>query len=259
MRSLWRGAISFGLVHIPVRMYAATEDRDVRFRMLHQVCGTPIAYRRFCRTCGREVEPAEIASAYEYGPGQFVMLSPEELESLPAPSAKVIEITEFVDLAQIDPIYYHKTYFLAPADGGLKAYALLRRAMQESGRVAVARTALRAKESLCAVRVYGPVLALETMFWADEVRLPHQLEGLGATVAFSPTELDMAKTLIRHLGQDFQPEKHSDQRRAAVLELVEAKVAGRQVIQAPAPDRQPVLDLVEALRRSVEMTGGPPH
>jgi DNA end-binding protein Ku len=256
VRSIWRGAISFGLVHIPVRAYTATEDRDVKFRLLHEVCGTPVRYRRYCETCGREVENAEITTAFELDRGEFVPLTEAEKESIPLPQAKVIEITDFVHLAQIDPIYYQKTYFLEPADGGLRAYALLRRAMEETGRVAVARVALRTKESLCAVRVYRQALAMETMYFPDEIRRPDVLQGIGADVGFAPAELQMASMLISNLSHEFEPAKYKNQYRQALLDLIKDKAAGRQVMRAPEPGRERVIDLVEALRRSVEMTGG---
>jgi len=237
-------------------MYTATEDRDIKFRLLHEACGTPIRYRRHCETCNREVEAPEIITAFEYDRGQFVVVTDEEKEAIPLPQARVIEITDFIHLEQIDPIYYTKTYFLEPAEGGLKAYALLRRAMEETGRVAVARVVLRSKESLCAVRVYGPALAMETMFFPDEIRRPQQLAGIAEDVAFSDAELGMATMLITNLSADFQPEKYTNQYRQALLELIEDKVAGRQVVRAPEPERERVMDLVEALRRSVELTGG---
>lgn len=256
MRSIWRGAISFGLVHIPVRLYTATEDRNVRFRLLHEVCGTPVRYRRHCETCDRDVPHEEIVTAFAYDRGQFVVVSEEEKEAIPLPGARVIEIADFVDLGQIDPIYYAKTYFLEPADGGLKAYSLLRRAMAETRRVAIAKLVLRSKESLAAVRVYGQALALETMFFADEIRSPAALAGIGPDVAFGAAELEMATTLIGNLSRDFAPEGYTNEYRGALLRLIEDKVAGRRVVHAPEPERERVGDLVEALRRSVELTAG---
>lgn len=255
MRSIWRGAISFGLVHIPVRLYTATEDRDIHFRLLHEVCGTPIHYRRFCDTCAREVENQEIVTAFEYDRGQFVVVTDEEKEAIPLPQTRVIEITDFVDLAQIDPVYYQRTYFLEPAEGGVKAYALLRRAMAETNRVAIAKVVLRSKESLAAVRVYDEALVMETMFFPDEIRSPKALAGIEAPdVTFHPNELQMATMLIGNLTAEFDPGKYANEYRRALLQLIEDKVAGRQVVRAPEPEREKVIDLVEALRRSVEMT-----
>lgn len=258
MRSIWRGAISFGLVHIPVRLYTATEDRDVRFRLLHGACGTPIRYRRFCETCDREVEHDELVSAFEYERGQFVVVSEEEKEAIRLPQTRVIAILDFVDLQQIDPIYFAKTYFLEPAEGGLKAYALLRRAMEETGRVAVAKVVLRSKESLASVRVYGRALALETMFFPDEIRSADALAGIAEEPEFHQNELQMASTLISNLTSDFVAERYTNEYRRALLELIEDKVAGREVVRAPQPEREKVIDLVEALRQSVELTTSAP-
>lgn len=254
MRSIWRGAISFGLVHIPVRLYTATEDRDVKFRLLHGLCGTPIRYRRYCETCNREVEHDELVTAFEYERGQFVVVSEEEKEAIPLPQTRVISILDFVDIRQIDPVYFAKTYFLEPAEGGLKAYALLRRAMEETGRVAVAKVVLRSKESLASVRVYGRALAMETMFFPDEIRSPEALAGIAGDVQFHENELQMASTLIGNLSADFVPQKYTNEYRRALLELIENKVAGREIVRAPEPEREKVIDLVEALRRSVELT-----
>lgn len=256
MRSIWRGAISFGLVHIPVRLYTATEDRDVRFRLLHGHCGTPIRYRRVCEACDREVEQDELVTAFEYDRGQFVIVTEEEKAAIPLPQTRMIHILDFVNLADIDPIYYAKTYFLEPAEGGVKAYILLRQAMETAARVAVAKVVLRSRESLATVRVYGPALAMETMFFPDEVRMPQALAGIGENVAFHQNELQMATALIGNLSAPFEPLKYTNEYRKALLQLVEDKVAGREVVQAPEPQRERVIDLVEALRRSVELTAG---
>lgn len=258
MRSIWRGAISFGLVHIPVRLYTATEDRDVKFRLLHGPCGTPIRYRRYCETCDREVEHDELVTAFEYERGQFVVVTEEEKEAIPLPQSRVISILDFVDLQQIDPIHFARSYFLEPAEGGLKAYALLRRAMADTGRVAVAKVVLRSKESLAAVRVYGRALVVETMHFADEIRSPEALAGIAEEPEFHENELQMASTLISNLTSDFAPEKYTNEYRRALLELIEDKVAGREIVRAPEPEREKVIDLVEALRKSVELTAGGP-
>ncbi len=258
LRSVWRGAISFGLVHIPVKLYTATEDRDVHFRLLHEVCGTPVRYRRVCETCNREVENKELVTAFEYDRGQFVVVTEEEKEAIPLPQTRMIQILDFVSLADIDPIYYAKTYYLEPAEGGLKAYTLLRSAMESTSRAAVAKVVLRSKESLAAVRVYGPALAMETMFFPDEIRTPEALTGIGEDVAFHQNELEMASTLIGNLSAEFEPAKYTNEYRRALLKVIEDKVAGRELVRAPEPERERVIDLVEALRRSVEMTAGHP-
>lgn len=254
MRTLWKGAISFGLVHIPVRVYPATENKGVRFRHLHRECKTPIRYVKYCPVCEREIALEEIVSGYEYQRGQFVVLEDEDFERLPTAESKVVDIVDFVNLAEIDPVFFDKTYYLEPADGGGKAYSLLRQAMRESGRIAVARVALRAKQSLATIRVFdGTVLVMETMFWPDEVRSWAGLEGLNLQPAFHENELRMATMLIDSLTAPFEPGKYTDTYREALHEMIQAKVEGRQVYQYREPETARVLDLMDALRASVDM------
>ncbi len=253
VRTLWKGAISFGLVHIPIRVYPATENKNVRFRMLHRECKTPIRYVKWCPTCEREVAPEEIVNGYEYERGQFVVLEDEDFERLPAVESKVIDIVDFVDLAEIDPIYYDKTYYLEPGEGGAKAYALLRQAMLQTGRIAIARVAVRTRQSLAAIRVFdGTVLLMETMYWPDEIRSYHGLEGLALQPAFHENEVRMADMLVGSLTAPFDPSKYTDQYRAALHEAIRAKVEGRQVFEYREPEAAKVIDLMEALRASVE-------
>lgn len=253
MRTLWKGAISFGLVHIPIRVYPATEDKNVKFRFLHRECKTPIRYVKWCPTCEREVASEEIVNGYEYQKGQFVVLEDDDFERLPAVEAKVIDIIDFVNLSEIDPIYYDKTYYLEPGDGGAKAYALLRRAMLETGRIAVAKVAIRSRQSLAAIRVFdGVVLAMETMYWPDEIRTYAGLEGLAAEPAFHENEVRMADMLVGSLTASFDPPKYTDDYRAALQEAIRAKVEGRQIFEYREPETAKVIDLMEALRASVE-------
>ncbi len=270
MRTLWKGAITFGLVYIPVKLYAATEHKALKFHYLHEPCKTPVQYRKFCPTCGREVDRDEIVWGYEYAKGQYVILREEDFSHIPVPSTKVVDIVEFVDLTEIDPVYYDKTYFLEPVEGGLKAYGLLRRTMRETGRVAVAKVAIRTKESLAAIRVYQDrVLAMDTMFWPDEIRDWAELEGLAAEAPVNDNEMKMAKTLVDTLAGPFEPGKYTDEYRRALLEMVHAKIEGREVFAAREPEAAKVMDLMEALRASVKLaeegrgqagaTGGPPE
>ncbi len=253
MRTLWKGAISFGLVHIPVRVYPATEDKGPKFRYLHRECKTPIRYVKWCPTCGREVAPEEIVNGYEYQKGQYVVLEDEDFERLPIAEAKVVEIVDFVDLAEIDPIYYDKTYYLEPGEGGAKAYALLRRAMLETGRVAVSRVAIRTRQTLAAIRVFDrTVLAMETMHWPDEIRSYAGLEGLRPEPSLHENEVRMADMLVGSLTAPFDPAKYTDEYRAALHELIQAKVEGKQVFEYREPETARVIDLMEALRASVE-------
>jgi DNA end-binding protein Ku len=257
MRTLWKGAISFGLVHIPVRVYPATESKGVKFRYLHRECGTPVRYVKWCSTCEREVAAEDIASGYEYQKGQFVVLEDEDFERLPAAETKVVDILDFVDLSEIDPIYYDKTYYLEPDEGGIKAYALLRRAMLETGRVAVARVTIRTKQSLATVRVFDrTVLAMETMYWPDEIRSYTGFQSLGAEPAFQENEVRMADMLVGSLTAPFHPAKYTDDYRAALQETIRAKVEGRQIFEYREPETAKVIDLMEALRASVEAARG---
>ncbi|MDI6893346.1 MAG: Ku protein [Bacillota bacterium] len=254
MRSLWKGSISFGLVNIPVRLYAATEDRDVHFHLLHRECRTPIRYQRFCPTCGETVPADEIVRAYEWQRDVYVPVEEEELERLPPAAGHAIRILDFVSLTDIDPIYFDRPYYLEPMDGAERSYALLRRAMRESDRVAVAQVAFRQKEHLSLVRVYGGrVLVLETMHYPDEVRDPSPLRGAEQEMEVDPRELELAHTLIERLTVSFDPGKYRDRYREALLELVARKAQG-QKWELPRP-QEPVgvESLLEALRESVRL------
>ena len=248
---MWKGTISFGLVTIPVKLYAATESKDVHFHLLHSDCHTPIQYRKWCPHCDREVAPEAIVRGYEYDRGRYVDVRDDELEAIPVAAARTLDIVDFVRLEQIDPIYFEKSYFLEPGDGAAKAYALLRRAMELTGRIAIARVVIRSREALAAIRLYAQgVLALETMRFPDEVRSPVGL--VGPEPALRPQEIEMAANLVGSLTGDFTPEKFQNEYRQAVLNLIQAKVAGQEVVQAaerPAPGR--VVDLMEALRASI--------
>ncbi len=257
MRAIWKGAISFGLVHIPVRVYAATEDHDVKLRLIHAACGTPIRYVKFCDHCERTVAAEEIVHAYEYEPGRFVPVAGDEMASLPVPEAKVIRIVGFVNLAEIDPVYYNRSYFLEPAEGGERPYALLRSAMLDSARVAIARSALRARESLATVRVYQEqVLMMETMYWPDEVRPWAGLRGVDVAAGFSADEKRLAMTLVDALTGPFQPAAYHDTYREALQNLVADKLAGRAVLTPPPSPEVPLANLIEALRASVAQLQG---
>jgi len=253
LRALWKGAISFGLVNIPVRLYAATEKKDVKFNYLHAECGTPVRYLKWCPTCNREITPEEISYGYEYEKGRYVTIKDEDLEGLPSRQAKTVDIIDFVDLAEIDPIYYDKTYFLEPAEGGEKAYALLRQTMEESGKIGIAKVAIRSKESLACVRVYEDgVLVMETMFYPEEIRSGQALTGIHGQYQVDTRELDMAKMLVRGLTAPFEASKYQSDYRARLRELIQAKIEGQEITEAPQPEMGRVIDLMEALRRSVE-------
>ncbi|HEY3368213.1 MAG TPA: Ku protein [Symbiobacteriaceae bacterium] len=250
---MWKGSISFGLVTIPVKLYTATEDKDLSFHLLHDECRTRVQYKKWCPNCDREVAGDEIVRGYELDRGRYVILTDEDFESIPLVSARTLEIVDFVRLDQIDPVYFDRTYYLEPGEGGAKAYALLRRAMAETGRIAIARVVIRAKESLAAIRVFeNGVLALETMHFPEEIRSTAGLTGI-AQPELQPQELEMAKGLVASLAGDFRPERFQNQYRDALLSIIEAKAAGAEIEPAPAPERGKVVDLMDALRASIRL------
>lgn len=255
MRSLWNGSISFGLVNIPVKMYAATQRQSIKFRYLHSKCQTPIKYEKVCPVCQTEVQDEEIVYGYEYDRGRFVIIDEEELHALPSKQSRTIDIIDFVDLAEIDPVYFDKTYYLEPNQGGTKPYVLLRQAMEATQKVAIAKVQLRSKESLAAIRTTHNALVLETMFFPDEVRSTQTLSGLEQPVDIHENELKMAINLIENLAEEFDPQKYTDNYRKELLELIEQKIAGEEVVTPKAPPKTgKVVDLMAALEASVKAT-----
>ncbi len=253
MRSIWKGAISFGLVTIPVKLYSATEEKDVSFHQVHREDGGRIRYKRVCQIDGDEVAYSDIAKGYELPNGEVVILSDEDFEDLPLSTSRTIDVLEFVPLEQVDPIYFSKSYYLEPEAAGTKPYVLLREALENSGRVALVKIALRQRESLATLRVRDGVFVVEMMLWPDEIRTP-EFAFLDEDVDVRPQELKMAQSLIETLAGDFEPEQYSDNYREALQALIDAKVAGREVVQpeAPAAETGTVVDLMAALRASVE-------
>jgi DNA end-binding protein Ku len=255
MRSLWNGSISFGLVNIPIKMYAATERQSVKFRYLHKKCQTPIKYEKVCPTCQTEVQDDEIVYGYEYERGRFIIIDEEELAALPSKQGRTIDIVDFVNLTEIDPVYFDKTYYLEPTEGGAKPYILLRQAMEATGRIAIAKVQLRSKESLAAIRAAHNALVMETMFFPDEVRSTQALSGLDQPVDIHENELKMAVSLIENLADKFDPAKYTDTYREELLRLIEQKVAGEEIVTPEVPPRTgKVVDLMAALEASVKAT-----
>jgi DNA end-binding protein Ku len=255
MRAVWKGSVSFGLISIPVRLFRATEERDVSFHQVRRTDGSRIKYKRVAAADGEEVSFADIAKGYELPGGETVILTDADLADLPLTTSRAIEVDAFVPLAQVDPIYFDKTYYLEPeGEGALKPYALLRDALVESDRVAIVKVALRRREQLAALRVRDGVFVLETMLWPDEIR-PAEFEFLDHAIAVRPQELSMAASLIESLSGDFDPAQYTDAYREAVEQVVAAKVEGREVVTPPGVDGDgggEVLDLMAALRASVD-------
>ena len=252
MRAIWRGAVSFGLVSIAVRLYSATEEKDIRFHQVHRTDGGRIRYKRVCEICGQEVTYDDIAKGYDLGGGELVLLTDEDFANLPLTTSHAIEVLEFVPEEQVDPIMYARSYYLEPDGPATKPYVLLREALADSERVAVVKVALRQREQLATLRVRDKVLVLNTMLWPDEIRQA-TFDFLDQDVAVRPQELAMATSLIESMAGDFEPDQYTDDYRAALQEVIEAKVAGREVV-VPEEEAEPaaVVDLMAALRASVE-------
>lgn len=260
-RAIWTGSITFGLLNVPVKLYSAVSSRAIRFRELREKDGSRVRHRRVAEEDGEEVAYEEIVKGYEIAPDQFVVMTKDELEALDPKKTKAIEIEDFVDLDQIDPIYFNQPYYLGPAPGAERAYALLAEAMADQRKVAIARFVLRNKESLAAVRATGEVLTLATMRFADEVVPPEQvgdLLGDAAEIEPKKREVEMAKALIDSLATDFDPSSYKDEHRAELLALIERKAAGEKVVstetEEPAPTKAP--DLMAALEESLAAIKG---
>lgn len=253
MHTVWKGAISFGLVNIPVRMFTATEDRDLKFRYLHKACNTPVNYKKYCPTCNVNVGEDDIVRGFEYEPGRFVVLDETDFESAKgAANNRSIEILDFVNLSEIDPVYFDKTYYLSPQETGAKAYNLLRQAMNDTGKIAIAKVTIRSKETLAALRVYKNALVMETLFYAEEVRPAEQIPGLPESTGTNEKELDIAVKLIENLTTKFEPEKYTNEYKTALTELIQKKVEGKEIRVAPEAPKQNVIDLMEALKASLQ-------
>ncbi len=251
MQTVWKGSISFGLVSIPVRLVAATEEKDVRFRQVHAADGGRIRYKRVCENGGHEVAYADIAKGYELPGGDMVVLTDEDLADLPVSSSRVVEVLNFVPFADIDPTALSRAYYAEPS-GDAKPYVLLRDALEQSDRVAIVKISLRSRERLAVLRAREGVLVVQTMMWPDEVRTP-DFGFLDDEPTVRPQEMRMAESFIEAMADEFQPESYVDEYRTALLEVVEAKVQGAEITKAPEvePDEGTVVDLMEALRRSV--------
>jgi len=253
-RAIWSGAISFGLVNVPVKLYSATSPKTVRFHQLSSKTGARIKQKRVDPTTGDEVPFEEIIKGYEITPDRYVTIAPEELDALDPKATRTVDIEEFVDLVDIDPIFYDHNYYLAPTAGGAKAYKLLLDAMREAGKVGIGRVVLRSKQQLCALRPAGEALTLTTMLFGDEVLAPDRIDELDALgdAEASERELKMAQQLIASLSADFEPSKYRDEYRERVLELIERKAAGEEIaVQPQAEEPAAAPDLMAALEASL--------
>src|ERR1700709_2029305 len=257
MRSIWKGAISFGLVTIPVKLYSATEEKNVSFHQVHREDGGRIRYKRVCSVDGEEVSYGDIAKGYELSSGETVILTDEDFADLPLSSSRTIDVLQFVPLEDVDPIYFAKSYYLEPERTGTKPYVLLRDALEQSDKVAVVKVALRQREQLATLRGRGGVFGLGTMLWPDGIRAP-EFGFLDDDVEVRPQELTMAGSLIDSLTAEFDPDQYTDSYREALEAVISAKIEGQEVV-SPAteqPQGGAVLDLMAALRASVEAAKG---
>ncbi|WP_174733039.1 Ku protein [Mesobacillus harenae] len=256
MHTMWKGSISFGLVNIPIKLHTATEDKDIKLRTLHKECHSPIKYEKVCPVCEKEVTSEDIVRAYEYTKGKFVVLEEDELSKLKeANEDRAVEIVDFVKIEEIDPIYYNRSYYMSPNEGGGKAYSLLRKALEESQKVGIAKMIIRSKEQMAVIRVYENTLVMETIHYPDEVRKASDVPNVPADEKITQKELDTAIMLIDQLTAEFEPGKYTDEYRASLLELIEAKRTGQEFVtpteKEPAAN---VTDLMAALQASIDKT-----
>lgn len=256
MRAMWSGAVSFGLVSVPVKLYTATTSHDIRFHQVRASDGSRIKYKRVASTDGEEVEYADIVKGFETDDGELIMLTEEDLDALPVATGHEIDVVEFVPADQIDPLLFDKSYYLEPEPKAAKPYALLREALVQTDRMAVVKVALRQRETMAVLRVRDKVIVLQTMLWPDEVREP-DFDILDTDVELRPQELKMAASLIESLGADFDPSDFHDEYRDAVAEMIERKRTTGETRPAPVPEQRAeegdsMTDLLTALQRSVE-------
>jgi DNA end-binding protein Ku len=253
MRSIWKGSVSFGLVSIGVKLYSATEERDVSFHQVRRSDGARVRYKRVAESDGEEVPYSEIAKGYQLPSGEIVVLTDDDFKDLPLPSARVVDVLQFVPADQIDPIYYNRSYYLEPEKTAVKPYVLLREALEESDMVALVKVAIRNREQLATLRVRDGVIVLDTMIWPDEVR-EADFGFLDEDIDVRPQERQMARSLVDSMSGDFDPEEYSDNYREALQTVIEAKVEGREVVAAEEaqPTAGNVVDLMSALRASVD-------
>lgn len=256
MHTIWKGSISFGLVNIPIKLHAATEDKDIKLRSLHIKCHTPIKYEKRCPVCETDLSMEEIVKGYEIAKGKYVVIEEAELENLKKVNEdRAVEIVDFIKIEEIDPIYFNRSYYMSPNEGGIKAYGLLRKALIESNKAGLAKIVMRSKEQLAVIRVYENTLLMETIHYPDEVRNVGDVPNVPADDNVSKKEIDTAILLIDQLTTSFEPEKYNDDYRTNLMELIESKRTGKEMVtpkeKTPAAN---VTDLMAALQASIDRT-----
>lgn len=255
MRTIWKGAISFGLVNVPIRLFTATSKKNIKFRLLHRECHTPINTVRHCPKCDKDVYYNELVKGYEYENNKFVILHDEDFDNIPVKSTKTIDIVDFVKLEEIDPVYYIKTYYLAPAEGGEKPYLLLKKALKETRKVAISKITIRNKESMAVVRVMDDILAMETMFFANEVKASTELgvAQIEEKIKVEDKEERLAVEIVNNLTAEFNADKYTDEYREELMKIIRKKVEGEEIeIPETIQPENKVIDLMEKLKASVE-------
>jgi DNA end-binding protein Ku len=253
MRTIWNGSLSFGLVTIPVGLAVAQQRQEVGFRTLHRECGTPIKQKRYCPLHERDVEADELVKGWEFAKGQYVVVEDADLESVELRRSRSIELVRFVPLAQVDPVYFDRTYYLAPAADsvGRRPYALLLRALQEAGMAAVGKFVLWGKENLCLVRPLGDALALELLYYAEDIRSSAEIEEAVGETEVKDSELTMAQQLVESLAGDFDVTEYRNEYRDELRAMLEAKLAGEEIVRPEPVAEAAVIDLMEALKQSI--------
>lgn len=251
MKALWKGNISFALVNIPVKLYGATHRKDLEFHLLHKKCSTPLHYERYCTTCKTDVAWEDTVHGYEYEKGKFVVITEEEMEHIPVKTSKSIDILRFINPGDIDPIYYDKSYYLEPIEGGERAYALLRETMKSSNKVGLAKITFKEKEHIAVIRLHDDTIMLHTLFYSEEIVKPEALN-IPKKISLDPKELSLAQELIRHFTGRFNIEAYHDEYRDSLMELIKAKIAGKEIKVAPKKEVEKVVSLMDALKKSLE-------
>lgn len=251
MKALWKGNISFALVNIPVKLYGATHRRDIEFHLLHKKCSTPLHYERYCSTCRTNVAWEDTVHGYEYEKGRFVIITAEEMENIPIKTSKSIDVLRFVDEGEIAPIYIDRSYYLEPVEGGERAYCLLREIMKASKKVGLAKITFKEKEHVAVIRLHHDILLLQTLFYQEEIAKPETLN-IPRKVTLDQKELSLAHELVRHFTGRFNIDSYHDEYRDALMDLIRAKIAGREVKVAPKREVEKVVSLMDALKKSLE-------
>jgi DNA end-binding protein Ku len=253
VRTIWNGSLSFGLVTIPVGLAVAQQRKDVSFRTLHRECGTPIKQKRFCPLHEREVEADELVKGWELAKGQYVLVEESDLESVELRRSRSIELLRFVPLTQVDPLYFDRAYYLAPASDpvGRRPYALLSKALQDTGMAAVGKFVLWGKENLCLVRTIGDVLALELLYYAEDIRSSAEIVEAVEETEVKKSELEMARQLVESLAGEFDPSEYRNDYRDELRAMLDAKVSGQEIVRPEPVAEAPVIDLMDALKQSI--------